>query len=439
MTSNILVVSDLVELGIEKDKLKVLRALADLATWNDAKEIKPSDYEIVIIDTRIAPETREELQSYEFCFQDMRPEIGVLLEAGGVVFVWAGPTFPVRVLEPEHRVDETNYDFLPDPFLACTALSRSESRAGSRFDGNKNWASYFLNTPKYYKTVECNFDDKKGFHIEYWDKIHGKQCIEKVQPLAVTKVTNQIVGCLISWKQGTVGILPPPEDAFSALVFLQDKGGELFKENIENLGQYVAPPVWIKNYRSSEHLKLDETASRFEGELETVRSKLKPFRVASSSLYSLGKGLERGATRIFSDFDWSVDDLTKKSGPIDYIIKRKGDTLKSLVVALTGTTGYIDSKSGKLAQLLGALPEVGDSGRLVFLVNGSVETDPTARKVTDYITDEAVKRLTKNDVCVLLMYDLYMLWMDYLDKKRTSDEIFESIHRTSGVFSYAAL
>ena len=126
--------------------------------------------------------------------------------------------------------------------------------------------------------------------------------------------------------------------------------------------------------------------------------------------------------------------MTKRSEPIDYVLK--GDTSKSLVVALTGTTGYLDSKSGKLAQLLGALPEVGDSGRLVFLVNGSIETDPATRKVTDYVTEEALKRLTKNDICVLLMYDHYRLWMDYLDKNRTTDEIFESIHRTSGIFNY---
>jgi hypothetical protein len=55
-----------------------------------------------------------------------------------------------------------------------------------------------------YKAVECKFDDKKGIHIEYWDNVHGKLCMEKVQPLAVTKVTNQIVGCLVSWKEGTV-------------------------------------------------------------------------------------------------------------------------------------------------------------------------------------------------------------------------------------------
>jgi uncharacterized membrane protein (DUF373 family) len=59
--------------------------------------------------------------------------------------------------------------------------------------------------------------------------------------------------------------------------------------------------------------------------------------------------------------------------------------------------------------------------------------------VTNYVTEEALKRLTKNDICVLLMYDLYRLWMDYLDKKRKADEIFESIHRTSGLFNYAPL
>jgi len=434
VTTATLFVSDLAEVGsnVVRKQLEVLGGSGmDSVTWKDAQKIKPSDYEVAILDTRIAARTPEQLRAYEFFFESMQPEISILLQAGGVVFVLAGPTIPVRAVRGDAL--ETNYDFLPKFLLGVTQLSFSESREGSRYEKEKNWYPYFLTAPRYYKTVPVKTDEK-GVYIWYY--ANGKGITEKVRPLAVTTVTSQVVGCLISWQHGVVGVLPPPDDMMSALLFLQNKGAELYKENVENLGVNVEPPGWIHNYRSSEHRRLEQETSTLEGELANVRQKLKPFQLVSTSLYSIGKGLEVAVTRIFLDFDWSVDDLTKKDQPIDYVIKRRDETSKSLVVALTGTTGYLDSKSGKLAQLLGALPEVGDNGRLVFLVNGSVEIDPAIRATSNYLTEEALKRLAKNDICVLVVYDLYRLWLDYLAKKTTTDQIFESIHKTCGLFNY---
>lgn len=329
---------------------------------------------------------------------------------------------------------KTNYDFLPPWLLDETRLSRSESRAGSRYEKHKDWVPYFQTAPKYFKTLQVRIDEPGPYILR---RVIGSPSIaEKVRSLARTSVTSQIVGCLINWQQGVVGVLPPSDDMYPALLFLKDRAAELYKENVENLGVSIEPPAWIQKYRSFEHQRLEEEASRLEVGLRTIRQKLKPFLAASASLYSVGKGLEVGVKKIFSDFDWSVDDLTKTGQPIDYVIKRKNETSESLVVTLTGTTGYLDSKSGKLAQLLGALPEVGDNGRLVFLVNGSAEIDPASRTVSNYITEEALKRLTKNDICVLPVYDLYRLWMDYLAEKTTTDKIFESVHKTCGLFNY---
>ena len=173
-------------------------------------------------------------------------------------------------------------------------------------------------------------------------------------------------------------ILPPPDDMFSALLFLKDSGVELYKENVESLGEDIEAPKWIQNYRSSENQRLEDEGNRLATELQTVREKLKPFLLASASVYSTSRRLEIAVTKIFSDLGWNVEDLTKTGQSIDYVIRRRKEISKSLVVALTGTTGYIGSKSAKLAQLLGVFPEVGDGGRLVFLVNGSIEIDPAA-------------------------------------------------------------
>jgi hypothetical protein len=433
MTSTILVVT---ERDIEKNQLNVIKASGmDVVDWRGAQGIKPSDYEVVILDTRIAARTKEQLAYYRSFFVGMRPEIEILLRAGGVVFVLAGPSIPISI----DRTDilETNYDFLPEALLKETGLSTSESRIGARYESGTEWTQYFSYVPNYCKTIQIEAGEERGPHISYF--LGDGRVIEKVRILALTTVTSEVVACIISWQQGDVIIAPPPVDMFLGLLFLKDRGAELYKENVESLGENVKTPAWIEKYRSLENQRLEEEESKLTAELQTVRKQLKPFFVASASLYSIGKGLEKAVTKIFSDFDWNVDDRTKTGEPIDYIIKRKSEPSKSLVVALTGTTGYIDSKSGKLAQLLGAFPEVGTDGRLVFLINGSVETDPTSRTIANYITDEALKRLAKNDVCVLLVFDLYRLWMDYLDKKRTANQVFELIHTTAGLFKYGPI
>jgi hypothetical protein len=405
----------------------------DILDWKQVQGIRPSDYEVVIVDTRIAARARQELAYYEYFFVSTRPEIENLLQSGGVVLVFAGPSVPVRVYQG--NVVETNYDFLPEGLLSETLLSQSTSGAGSRYEHTKDWDDYFYSKPKYFKTVNVRLEDDKPPFIIRRNPPYGNVA-EKIRPLAVTSVTNEMVAGLVAWRTGVIGILPPPNDMFSALLSLKSKGEGLYKENTESLGGPAKAPPWIQNYRSLEHQRLENEAQSLMAELETTEKKLKPFIVASSSLYATSKRLEKAVTKIFSDFDWSVEDLTKTGQPIDYIIRRKQDAVQSLTVALTGTSGFIDSKSGKLAQLMGALPEVGEKGKLVFLVNGSTDVDPSMRAVTSYLTDEALKRLTKNDVCVLLMFDLYRLWIDCLDKGRKSDDVFKSIHETIGLFKY---
>lgn len=57
--------------------------------------------------------------------------------------------------------------------------------------------------------------------------------------------------------------------------------------------------------------------------------------------------------------------------------------------------------------------------------------------MSDCVTQEALKRLSKHDICVLLVSDLYKLWKDYAEKKRSADQIFDLVYETSGPFVYA--
>jgi hypothetical protein len=107
-----------------------------------------------------------------------------------------------------------------------------------------------------------------------------------------------------------------------------------------------------------------------------------------------------------------------------------------LLIALTGTDGYIDANHRKVAQLFGALAEVGDDQRLVFLVNALANIDPNSRTYEKCLTEPALKRMGQHKICILLVSDLYKMWVDFMGKRRSPEQIFESIKETEGAFRY---
>lgn len=74
-----------------KDQSEILNASGmQVLNWKTAQGIRPSDCEIVVLDTRIAARTEAALEYYEYFFENMRPEIEILLQAS----VLTAPSFP---------------------------------------------------------------------------------------------------------------------------------------------------------------------------------------------------------------------------------------------------------------------------------------------------------------------------------------------------------
>jgi hypothetical protein len=366
----------------------------------------------------------------------MEDDIDTLLNAGGVVLVLAGPTLDIR-----HGRDskgnywrETNYDFLPPRFLQNTRLHSSPSRSGSRFDADPRWSGYFDSVSKYWKIVDGISKGEQGQQYVY--HYHKLTVAERAQLLAVTKTTSQIVGCLISWTAGTIGILPAPDKLYLPILFLTERASEIYQQNVEQSRELLKPPTWTEDFKIEEQKRLEKEESELERKLEMSKKKIGSLFLATSALFTTGKQLQRAITKIFSDLHWKVDDLTKEGKPIDYIVHGQKGTSDGLLVALTGSTGYIDANHKKIAQLFGALAEVKDDQRLVFLVNALADEDPRSRTVDKCITDPARKRMEKHGICIALVPDLYRLWQDMLQGKRSADEILQQIHSTSGVFKY---
>jgi hypothetical protein len=239
---------------------------------------------------------------------------------------------------------------------------------------------------------------------------------------------------MISWKGGIIGLLPMADKPDSTVIVLAQMGSDIYNQNVEEAGVPSQAPEWLDAYMTTEENSLRLRAEKLHTDLEKLSKELNRFAKIRSCLFATGRQLEQAIERVLSDLQWNFEDLTKLGRPIDYIVRGKGS--RDLLIALTGTTGYVAADNKKLAQLFGALLEVRDNQRLVFLVNALAEKDPSSRSIGDCVTEEALKRLSKHDICVLLVSDLYRIWRDYVEKKRSADQIFDLVYETSGSFAY---
>jgi predicted Holliday junction resolvase-like endonuclease len=379
--------------------------------WLEAASVNVADYEAVILDTRLSP----------------------LLNAGGVMLVLAGPTVEIMRGRDSQRNywHETNYDFLPNVFLRYSQLDSSPSRAGSRFDFDPTWSEYFSSVSHYWKIIKGISQEENRLEFDYGYGVN--RVTEHVQPVAVTKTTSEIVGCLISWKGGTIGILPPTDELYLSMIFLTKRASDIYKQNMEQTRELLKPPTWISDFKTQAQKRLEKEEDELEEKLEKSRKEIDSLFLATSALFSTGKQLERAITKIFSDLQWKVDDLTKEGRPIDYVVQGQKGTSDGLLIALTGSASYIDANHKKIAQLFGALAEVGEGQRLVFLVNALADEDPRSRMADKCITEPARKRMEKHGICIVLVPDLYRLWQNVLEGKQSADQIFQQIHSASGV------
>jgi hypothetical protein len=420
---------------MENGQKSALRGLnIHLINWFQARDIRASDYEVALIDTRL-PFRKEKLEGL---FLEMRVNVEELLSAGGVVFVLAGPTEALRTWR-NSRGDlhtETNYDLIPEPLLGLTKLSESLSKTGSRYEVAEKWKEYALYAPNYWKIIDGITDEEEIGPVIRYSDANGFLNTAPVHPIALTQATAQAVGCLISWQGGTLGIIPAPERMYEALILLNDRALEIYKENIEEVREYLKPPSWISLYETKEQKDLESKEHELLAEIQQVKKKIGELFLPCSVLYSTGKPLQRATLKVLSDFGWEIDDVTKKGDPIDYVVRTKNSS-DTLLIALTGTNGYIDANHRKLAQLFGALLKVHEHEHLVFLANALAETDPNSRIPEKCITNEALNRMREHGICVLLIPDLYKLWVDWLEGRISAEKIFQMLSNTSGLFKYS--
>jgi len=174
---------------------------------------------------------------------------------------------------------------------------------------------------------------------------------------------------------------------------------------------------------------------------EILTDELKKYDKMLSLLDGTDTPLVNSVEFLFDNSDEGINvKRTEKGDPIDlYINDDKG---RRLVVEVTGINGTLKKNDPHWADFLGYMPEHNERNangrveRIVLVVNTERKTKPEDRNPDSDITIPVQKTVSDNHICVVRSCDLYKLWLQTLEGRKTK-ETFQMLFDCDGIFKLA--
>lgn len=450
----------------------------EICTWGSDRP-SLTGYPIVILDLNL-PGTKGAIGKYVFC--NLYEEVHRLLKAGGVIICLNHLTFTnqgadltgsaydwVRAMKVffqyGHKGEskyETNYDWLDQGFLRATKLDRTDARIAEQMEvvvGTRVVKEYFYYVSCFHKVIDGVSEHPEGRKdVLWWDhrgspSAKPKPVRDPTRILAVNKITGEPVAAEIRYSGYLGGLiflptyrdLPPenPEEVALSITYrLYELGCKYYETYREEFGVPSVAPEWVREYRAKQALELDKQIDTLEEEIATMKANRDNYHRMLNLLYGTGRSLEDTVADLFGE-KWLGFQVrkTEKGAALDMFVEGPAQEHK-LAIEVTGVKGSFNKDNPHFADVLQYLPTNaennanGEVERIVLIVNTYREKDPRNRNHKDDFTQPTMEIAENNEICYLRTYDLYRLWLDYLDESRSSSEIFEEIFNTVGVFRY---
>ena len=415
-----------------------------------------------------------------FPFYTARYEIRHLLKAGGVVICLTHLTYINNsCMYTEDRAQhvvwtlrnnltyagkhtgnqETCYDFLEQGFLQATQLDHMNVRANFSFNiigTSLHIKNYFNYVKAYYKAIRAIISlSSRGTTIEWMysdnpfsESVHPHS--DDVVPLAVNSITNEPIAAEIKYLglPGSLVILPTydldlyRENPNALLWNLKLLAEEFYEQNIKRLGVTITSPDWALKYRVKQSVEAEKRLRELRDEITNFEDERDRYDKILVLLYGYGDELKNTVAKVFGNewFGFSVKP-TEKGASLDLFVH---DTNRDwdLAIEVTGIAGKFTKDNEHLSDVLDYLPTNVDNNsqglreRIVLVVNTFRDDDLDSRDLTDDISQPTQTIANNNSFCIIRSIDLYKLWNDFVDDKRTASEIFEAIFQTQGIFEY---
>jgi len=416
--------------------------------WTASNRPLISNYHILVLDMKMYRDTRATPEA----FTRITEEIVKLLKSGGVVICL---TYTITEIEgkisryrivydhPARRerttdTKVTSYDWLPTGILEATELYR-KSDPGTDYElikKSEELKPYFDCVEGFQKIIEGGVysESRKKWIFRYPEFSNGGFRIRTcdMDVIAINPVTKDPIACVIYYQGGSLIFLPQSEhDPLNVVYYLFQIGKRYYELNIEERGLFLDAPEWIENYKTEHEKSIEVEISQLEDSLQKEKSKRSRFQKIDALLYATNKTLEKAVMLVFQDFGLNVEKADPGANKDLVVEDNSGNRL---LVEVTGVKGKINSNSRKMAQLWDLVLEKRSEEKIVLIANTYREKEPAERSGEENFTEKVINLCEKNDICLMTTVDLFNLWKNVREGKKTPEQVIDSVLETNGIY-----
>ncbi|MCK4968122.1 MAG: hypothetical protein KAS12_03625 [Candidatus Aenigmarchaeota archaeon] len=231
----------------------------------------------------------------------------------------------------------------------------------------------------------------------------------------------------ISYGKGKIILLPELEFYEKEQInLLADIAMEFISVETESV---VKEPEWLDDIVSKDEKQLNAKLSSLDEQKNKINEEKLKYKKLKMLLYETDKKLEKAVEYAFNILKCDA----KRTEPGANVDLRINYNNLNFFAEITGITSKISKKSNKLTQLFHEVQNTDEETKPILIANTYADKEPTKRGKIDF-TNDALKVIAGcNNPCCMTSYTLYQLVIDFLECKKTSDEIMNLIYDTNGV------
>lgn len=233
--------------------------------------------------------------------------------------------------------------------------------------------------------------------------------------------------------KGKFVVLPPPVYDENLLYEVIPSLYNMARKYYEDMQKRIFvgdEPAWVEKHKTQEHLQIID-------DIENLERSKQEFDMITYLLYGTGDELEDSVRLTLEKLDLEVE-KTPPGANIDFTARNADETIK-LAVEVTGTTDKIKKESKKVPQAWTYHREKQDEQeKLVLMANTYRHLPIEDRSGKLHFTPHVKKMFTQISALLMTTADLYSLWKDVHEKRRTADEVLKLLYGSTGVLEISS-
>jgi len=423
----------------------------DICSWRESTDLRLSDYGIAILDLNFHQNSLA-----EGMFEGKQMDIYKMLDVGGVIICLNHSTY---FTDTEGDKYDTNYHWFAEFNPELVDIYAKPGKNIKLVSKENVFKEYFKGVTQYHKTLtSCISGEKFYFLFLKWRVIKSMNYFQNFFPsrpwdeicrelsynlynsyegevIAINGITGEPIASAVNCRKGNLIFLPENTKSSSTFLIpnLCEIGEKYYERNREKIWLPSEVPDWLEEYKTDQEKEIEKQISSLKEHADQLKQGKKKFEEIDVLLHGYDKPLVNAVQKVFEDWGCEVTP-TQPGATIDLKVK---EPIKNLQFALeiTGTINKINKKSYKVSQALQHLTQREKDEKIVILAN-TYREKKIAERLDENFTQPVIEIAEINKFCLMTTADVYFLWQDLLNGKRSKEEIIQSIFDTVGAYKY---